>query len=92
MPIIRMFNGILVRMYAFDDSRYHHPHIQIRYNEHKAVVRIHDGKVLEENLPGKQMKLLQAWIALHQDESMADWQIAAEGVTLSKLNLYARLI
>ena len=45
-----------------------HPHIHIRYNEFKAVLRIPGGEVLEGELPSRQMKLVQAWIELHQDE------------------------
>jgi hypothetical protein len=39
MPTISMFYGILVSMYVLDTDRHHSPHIHIRYNEHKAVVR-----------------------------------------------------
>lgn len=30
-------------------------------------------------LPRKQLRLVQAWIELHQDELMADWELAAGG-------------
>ncbi|MBN8451037.1 MAG: DUF4160 domain-containing protein [Accumulibacter sp.] len=36
---------------------------------------------LEGNLPSRQMKLVQAWIEIHQDELMADWILAASGQT-----------
>ena len=73
MPTISMFYGILVAMYVLDTDKHHHPHIHIRYNEFKAVLRIPDGEVLNGELPNRQMKLVQAWIELHQDELMADW-------------------
>ena len=57
----------------------HHPHIHIRYNEFKAVLRIPGGEVLEGELPSRQMKLVQAWIELHQDDLMADWHLASTG-------------
>jgi hypothetical protein len=72
-------------MYALDTDRHHSPHIHIRYNEFKAVCRIPDGEVLEGSLPNKQMKLVQAWIVLHQDELMADWKLASEGQTPFKI-------
>jgi hypothetical protein len=56
---------------------------QVRYNEHKVILRIPDGEILDGSLPNKQMKLVQAWIAIHQDELMADWQLASEGQTPS---------
>jgi hypothetical protein len=36
-------------------------------------------------LPGKQYKLVQAWIALHADELMADWKLAVSGATPDKI-------
>ncbi|MDU9049320.1 MAG: DUF4160 domain-containing protein [Candidatus Electrothrix sp. Rat3] len=34
---------------------------------------------VEGELPGNKMKLLQAWIELHKDELMADWELAVSG-------------
>ena len=39
----------------------------------------------EGALPSKQMKLVQAWIALHTDELMADWVLASAGDTPYKI-------
>ena len=79
MPTISMFYGILVSMYVFDSDRHHLPHIHIRYNEFKAAIEIPSGDILEGNLPVRQMKLIQAWIELHQDDLMADWYLAESG-------------
>jgi hypothetical protein len=86
MPTISMFYGILVAMYVLDTDRHHHPHIHVRYNEWKVVVRIPDGEVLDGQLPARQMKLLQAWIELHRDELMADWHLASTGQTPYKID------
>lgn len=45
------------------------------------MVRIPDGAIFDGSLPIKQMKLVQAWVAIHQDELMADWLLASEGQT-----------
>ncbi len=37
---------------------------------------IADGEVLAGELPRKQLRLVQAWIELHRDELMADWELA----------------
>ena len=86
MPTISMFYGILVSMYVFDTDKHHSPHIHIRYNEFKVVIRIPDGELLEGNLPSRQMKLVQAWVELHQDELMADWHLASSGQTPLKID------
>jgi hypothetical protein len=40
---------------------------------------INDGEVLAGNIPPKQRKLIQAWIELHRDELLADWELAQNG-------------
>jgi hypothetical protein len=35
--------------------------------------------VIEGNLPPSKMKLLIAWIEIHQEELAADWELAAKG-------------
>jgi len=30
-------------------------------------------------LPAKKLRLLQAWIAIHEEELMADWALAVKG-------------
>lgn len=79
MPVISMFYGIVIRMYFLDNAQHHEPHIHARYASDEASVRIDDGVVLAGNLPRKQLRLVQAWIELHRDELMADWELAAAG-------------
>lgn len=86
MPTISMFYGILVSMYALDIQKHHSPHIHIRYAEFRASIEIPTGNLLDGNLPPKQMKLVQAWIALHTDELMADWELASAGETPYKID------
>jgi len=45
----------------------------------QAVVSIPDGDLLAGELPAKKLKLVQAWIAIHEDELMADWALAVKG-------------
>jgi hypothetical protein len=79
MPVISMFYGILIMMYYFDNDKHHHPHIHAEYAEHGAVIAISDGEILEGELPGAKMKLIQAWMEIHKDELMADWELAVKG-------------
>lgn len=36
------------------------------------------GELLEGNIPAKKLRLVQAWIAIHEDELMADWALAVK--------------
>lgn len=72
-------------MYVLDNRQHHQPHIHVEYAEAEAIFQIPDGELLEGELPGKQYKLVQAWIALHADELMADWKLAVAGVAPYKI-------
>jgi hypothetical protein len=45
-----------------------------------------EGGLLAGELPRKQLRLVQAWIELHRDELMADWELAAAGEQPYKIN------
>ena len=79
MPAISTFYGIIVYMYFMDNKQHKAPHIHVKYQEHEAVVSIPDGEVLDGSIPKPKMKLLQAWIELHKDELVADWELAVSG-------------
>jgi shikimate kinase len=85
MAIIAMFYGIIVSMYYLDNKRHHVPHIHVKYQGQDAVIAIPDGKILEGDMKSNKMKLIQAWIEIHQDELMADWELAASGETVFKI-------
>jgi len=74
MPIISMFYGIIIRLYLIDNKNHNLPHIHAKYAEFEASIGIGDGE-----LPRKQLRLVQAWIELHRDELMADWELAVSG-------------
>lgn len=40
---------------------------------------IPDGNILEGHLKPNKLKLVQAWIEIHQEDLMANWQLATEG-------------
>ena len=79
MPVISMFYGIIVSLYYVDNKQHHLPHIHAKYQEDEAVVSISDGELLEGSLPPAKMRLLLAWLEIHKDELMADWQLAVSG-------------
>ena len=72
MPTISMFYGIIVRMLFLDNQQHHSPHIHVEYQGVQAVLEIPGGTLLEGQLPTKKLRLLQAWIDIHEEELMAD--------------------
>lgn len=79
MPVIAMFYGLIVSMYFIDNRQHKSPHIHVKYQDEEAVFRIPDGELLSGGIPRAKMKLISAWIELHQDELMANWQLAVSG-------------
>ncbi|MGE4343741.1 MAG: DUF4160 domain-containing protein [Geoalkalibacter sp.] len=79
MLTISMFYGILVTLFYEDNKRHHTPHFHVRYQGSKASIAIDDGRVLGGAIPGKQLKLVQAWLELHRDELLANWELVTQG-------------
>lgn len=86
MPVISMFYGLIVSMYYLDTKQHHLPHIHVKYFGTEAIVQIPDGNIIEGSLPAGKYKLLQAWIELHKEELMADWDLAVSGNEIYKIN------
>ncbi|MBN2824040.1 MAG: DUF4160 domain-containing protein [Campylobacterales bacterium] len=79
MPTISMFYGIVVMMYYYDNKQHNLPHIHVRYQGSKAVFSIDSCEMIEGDLPKKQQKLVSAWMEIHKDELIADWELASAG-------------
>lgn len=78
MPAISMFYGIIVRMQSERGGKHNKPHIHALYGDDEIVVSI-EGDILEGKFPNKQLKLLFAWIAIHEEELMANWKMLYAG-------------
>ena len=85
MPVISMFYGVIVMMYYFDNRRHHLPHIHVKYGDQEAVISIPEGELIEGELRSNKMKLVQAWIEIHQEDLMADWELAINGQEIFKI-------
>ena len=86
MPSISMFYGVIIYMYFFDNRKYARPHIHAEYAEHQVVISIDDGTILDGSLPPKQLKMVQAWVAIHEEELAADWKLAIQGQELFRID------
>lgn len=72
MPTISMFYGIIIRMF-YDD--HNPPHFYVNYESYSARFNF-DGNLIEGNLPTRQRKLVEAWVLLHKDELVANWELS----------------
>lgn len=78
MPALSMFYGIIVRMQSEKGGKHSRPHIHALYAEEEIVVSL-NGEVLEGKIPNRQLKLLLAWMTIHEDELYANWKMLSEG-------------
>jgi len=74
-----MFYGILIRMFFYDTDKHNLPHIHAEYQGDVAVYAINNGDLLAGKLPKKKHKLIVAWIEIHQEDLLADWELAVNG-------------
>lgn len=84
MPELCRFYNIVIRMLYSDNSQHHKPHFHVYYNEYEASVGI-DGDLLAGNLPLKQLKLVQAWAIIHEDELYDTWNKAIRNIPFEKI-------
>lgn len=85
MPVISFFYGVTILMYYFDNKRHKLPHIHVEHGSDEAVISIPDGDVLEGKLRSREMKLVQAWVEIHADELMINWERAIAGENVEKI-------
>ncbi len=69
-----------------DNDRHHRPHIHARYQGANASIAIDDASLLDGDLPRRQLRLVQAWIEIHRDELLANWDLATAGDTLFRID------
>ena len=58
----------------------------MKYQDDEAVISIPDGEILEGEIPRNKMKLVLAWIEIHRDELVADWDLASKGENPYKID------
>lgn len=82
MPAIAMFLGIIVTINYCDHEP---PHFHARYQGYKATFTM-GGDLRDGCLPPKQTKYVAAWAALHEDELLANWELAREHAELFRID------
>jgi Domain of unknown function (DUF4160) len=78
MPTLSMFFGIIIRMY-YASKEHNPPHIHVYYQDFVSVIDIQTYELMEGELPPKQLRLVLAWIEIHKDELIADWELCQNG-------------
>ena len=85
MPELCRFYNIVIKMIYSDDGQHHKPHFHAMYGEYEASIGV-DGELLAGSLPVKQLKLVQAWAVIHEDELYAAWNKAVRNIPFGKID------
>jgi len=80
-----MFYGIIVSMMFSKESELKVPHIFILYQNKQAIFTIAEGMMLSGEIPDSKRKLVEAWIEIHRDALIANWQLATIGSALYQI-------
>jgi len=67
--------------FFYDDQRHNLPHIHAKYQGQEASFSIIDGAQLNGEIPIAKVRLFQAWIEIHRESLLADWDLAVNGQT-----------
>jgi len=73
-----MFYGIIIRMYCAP-TEHNPPHIHAYYQDYKAIINIKQCEITGGTLPRKKERLVLAWVEIHQEELLADLELASNG-------------
>ena len=79
MPELSRFQGMILKLIYLDNDRHHKPHVHVTYGEYEASIGL-DGELLGGSIPIKKLKLLQAWLILHEAELYEAWNNAVKGL------------
>ena len=74
MPIVSVFFGIIVRMYAEPGAPHNQPHFHAYYQNAVAIYSIDPIEMIDGSLPQRQQRLVEAWAELHQGELAENWE------------------
>ena len=86
MAVLSIFYGIIISMFYGDNKQHKQPHIHVKYQDMKAVFSIPDGEILSGAIPEKKVKLVQAWIVMHEEDLMANWELATNEKNIFKID------
>lgn len=73
MPVISRFNGIVIKMYL-RQKEHNPPHIHAIYGECIGMFSLADGEMFEGDLPAREQKAVQAFIARYGKELSEMWE------------------
>lgn len=71
---ISAFFGLVIALTSTKNKRKNQPYVMVLYEGRDAGVSIPDRQLVYGYLPDEKLLLVTAWIGIHQEELLANWQ------------------
>lgn len=84
MPELSRFYGLVIKLMYNDTGQHNKPHVHVYYGDYSASIGV-DGELLAGSLPLKQVRLVQAWLILHEEEVYGAWNNAVSGKSFERI-------
>ena len=84
MPVISIFYGIIISMFAEKGNKHNTPHIHAKYGDEKAIFDL-SGELLAGDLPYKKKQIVKAWVLIHEEDLRANWELCLENESPFKI-------
>ena len=78
--VLSLFYGIVIRLKRNPKST-SQPHIHADFQGATARITLEPCEITQSNLPEKQARLVLAWVEIHKDDLLANWQLVQHGQT-----------
>lgn len=79
MPVLSVFYGLIIRMYAEGGGQHHTPHIHVVYQGEEYQFDFNGNELNGKTLAAAKKKLLDAWMVIHYDDLTANWELLSAG-------------
>ena len=88
MATLALFYGILITMRPEQNERHHKAHIHARYQGKEASFDIISREILatgKDGFTADQTNMVKSWIAIHEQDLLADWELLNSQGTFFKI-------
>ena len=88
MATLSLFFGILISMRPELNERHHNAHIHARYQGKEAVFDVATREIIavgKDGFPSDQANMVKSWIAIHEQDLLANWELLNTQGTFFKI-------
>ena len=78
MPVLSLSYGIIFRMHSESGAKHNKPHVHAEYSGEEVVISL-EGEIIRGTIPRGKLKLVLAWMEIHQDDLLANWHLLDSG-------------